>query len=112
MADESNVKQDEDIGKLSSIVYVLEARAPGAKPRATIYHGTINFIAKALSMIAQYAVGILYVPVTESVHAEELYRGGDQYQQDGRLDDSRYELEVGDSDIGGFGESWKVEVVE
>ena len=106
------LKQDQDLGSSRSIVHVLESRIPGAVPRATINTDTLNLIAKSLSIIVQYAMGILYAPMVEKGAGVERYRGGDQYQQDGKFDDSRFELVIGSSDVGGFSEHWKLEVVE
>ncbi len=101
-------KFDADGGRLRTFGNVLVMRILGAVPGATVYHETLNALAKMIQLMVRSLTGYFYAPQHDTAACEERWRGASQYEQDGHLVENVVSISIGDTDFGAMSESQSV----
>jgi len=78
-------KSASDSGRLRTFGSLMIARILGAIPGATIYHETLNMLARMIEIMRVAVTDTFFVPFKEIGEGREKWRGGDQMQQSGTL---------------------------
>ncbi len=98
-----------DAGRLRTFGSLMIARILGAVPGATIYHETLNMLARMIEIMKASVLDTFFVPFKEIGEGQEKWRGGNQMQQTGTFVDNVIAITTSSTDFAALIEQYNLQ---